>query len=435
MTAARAAKTVFGDPLVRFATAITALGFFGFVGWAAFVPLDEGVSANGAIVVEYDRQVVQHLEGGIIARLNVREGQRVETGSPLVVLQDTAALARRDQVIQLVAGLKASEIRLEALRSGAVPDFSRLNEIGADADAVAAVVERQAGLYRNQVTSVEANLSILEARRAGALASVTNKAEQIRSEERVLGALQDQLSTTRAMFAQQMARRDQLSELERQAASAEGMIARLRGEQAEARTLAADLGGQIAQFRAEHEEAIAAELVDVRERLLSAEEELLAAQDALDRAVIYAPQSGEVMNLQFSTEGGVVRPGEPILEIVPDETGLIAAVRVRPIDRARVTEGQSVRAQLSAYEGWTTPRLTGEVIGISADLKTDRVSGEEFYEARIRIPESELARAQNVELLPGLPVTAFIYAGTQRTTLEYLFEPISESLFRGLRGG
>lgn len=426
---------VLADPLVRIAASTSAVGFLGFMVWAAFIPLDEGVSANGAIMVEFDRQVVQHLEGGIIARLNVREGEMIEAGAPLIFLQDTAALAQRDQVLQIIASLLASEIRLNALRAGVDPDFSALFVLGADRAAVDGVIERQDRLFRNQVASFEANLSILEARRAGALQVVENKLEQIRSEERVLEALEDQLATTRAMFAQQMARRDQVSELERQFASSQGVIARLRGEQAEAGALAVDLAGQIAQLVAEHEEAISAEVVEVRERLMSAEEELLAAQDALNRSVIPAPQSGEVINMRFSTEGGVIRAGEPILEIVPAETGLIATVRVRPIDRARVAEGQSVRAQLSAYEGWKTPRLIGQVIGISADLKTDDVSGESFYEARIQIPESELARAANVELMPGMPVTAFIFAGTRRTTLEYLFEPISESLFRGLRGG
>jgi len=433
MSPMQARRSVWRDPLVRAAAAITIAGFLGFIAWAGIVPLDEGVSAHGQIVVENNRQVVQHLEGGIIAELNVREGETVEAGAPLIVLQGTATLARRDQVIQRVASLRASEIRLEALRLGVEPDFTPVVQLGADAEAVDAVIERQRRLHANQIASLEANTDVLEARRIGALETVDLKRQQITSEQRALTALEDQLEAMRRMYMQQMARLDQIRDLERQIATTEGAIARLRGEESQARTLAADLAGQITELQAERDEQLAAELVEVRERLLEAEEELLAAQDVLDRSVIYAPQAGEIINMRYSTEGGVVGAGEPILEIVPSETGLVAAVRVRPVDRARVFEGQTVRAQLSAYQGWTTPRLTGEVISVSADLKTDEQSGEQFYEARVRIPQSELARAEGVELMPGLPVSTFIFAGTQRTMLEYLFEPISESLFRGLR--
>ncbi|MCP2671095.1 HlyD family type I secretion periplasmic adaptor subunit [Maricaulaceae bacterium EIL42A08] len=434
MTNAEPFSSVWRDPLVRGATWISSLGFLGFLIWAAFIPLDEGVSAHGTIIVENNRQVVQHLEGGIIAELNVREGQTVEAGAPLIVLQGTSTLARRDQVLQSIASLRATEIRLEALRADEQPDFSPIYELGADDEAASAVIERQQRFFENQVASLRANLDVLEARRRGALETITIKRDQIGSEERALQALSDQLETMRSMYMQQMARLDQLRDLERQIALGESTVSRLSGEQSQARTLVADQAGQIAQARAQRDEQIGAELVEVRENLLEAEEELLAAQDALDRSVIYAPQSGEVINMKFSTEGGVVRSGEPILEIVPSETGLVAAVRIRPIDRARVFEGQQVRAQLSAYQGWTTPRLTGEVIGVSADLKRDQQNGDEFYEARVRIPQSELASAGDIELMPGMPVSAFIFAGTERTTLEYLFEPISESVFRGLRG-
>lgn len=421
------------DSFVRFCAIATGVGFLGFVAWAGFVPLDEGISAHGAIVVESSRQVVQHLEGGIIAGLHVREGDTVAAGDPLVMLQETAMLAGRDQVLQAFAGLRASELRLLALQSGEAPDFAPVAEIGVDSAIIAPVVTRQERLYRQQIMAFNADLAVLQARRDGARSAASLKAAQIDSAHEALEATLGQLDTTRAMYGEQMARLDQVRGLERDVAGLAGDIARLRVEQVEARTLAADIEGQIAQASAEHEQRLAEELVDVRTRLLEAQENLFAAQDRLDRSVIIAPQAGEILNLRFATLGGVVRPGEPILEIVPEGSDLIASVRVRPIDRARVVEGQTVRAQIQAYEGWATPRLLGEVVSVSADLKSDPNTGTEYYEARIRIPEEELARAGNIELMPGMPMSAFIFAGTRRTTLEYLFEPISESLFRGLR--
>lgn len=421
------------DGLVRVCAGGAIAGFAGFAIWAGFVPLDEGVSSHGTIVVEASRQVIQHLEGGIIAQLNVREGETVNAGDALVVLQETAALAGRDQVLQTVAGLRAAELRLLAFQAGEIPDFSEIEAMDLSDTARESILDRQQRLFRRQLNAYEAEIDVMEARRDGARDVTSLKASQITSARNALTATQGQLETTRAMYTQQMARLDQLRQLEREAANLQGEIARLQVEQVDARTRAADLGGQITQVRAEHEQTIAEELVDVRARLLEADEELRAMQDRLDRSVIEAPMSGEVMNLKFSTEGGVVRPGEPILEIVPDASGLIASVRVRPIDRARVFEGQTVRAQIQAYRGWATPRLLGEVISVSADLKSDAEGREQFYEVRIRIPEDELARAEHVELRPGMPISAFIFSGAQRTTFEYLFEPISESLFRGLR--
>ncbi len=422
------------DGFVRLCGFAVGAGFVGFLIWAVFVPLDEGVSAQGTIVVESNRQVVQHLEGGIIAELNVSEGEQVAAGDPLVVLQDTASLAGRDQVIQTVAALRASELRLLAVQSGQQPDFSDVATLDIDSETRDSILERQTRLFDRQVTTHETDLALLVARRDGARSAATLTEQQIGAARDALEAARGQYETTQAMYRQQMARLDQVRSLEREIAALEGDIARLRVEQVDAQTRATDLEGQIAQAQASHNQAIAEELVDVRTRLLEAEEGLLAAQDRLDRSIIYAPADGEVLNLSFSTEGGVVRPGEPILEIVPNGSGLIASVRVRPVDRARVFEGQTVRSQIHAYRGWQTPRLRGEVISVSADLKVDPQDSQQFYEVRIRIPEDELARAEQIELRPGMPISTFIFSGSERTTMEYLFEPISESLFRGLRG-
>jgi len=177
----------------------------------------------------------------------------------------------------------------------------------------------------------------------------------------------------------------------------------------------------------------AANLLSTSADLLAAEERLNAAQDILDRSVIFAPVSGEVLNMAFSTIGGVVRSGETLMEIVPNIGEVTASVQIAATDRSSVFEGQLVRTQFSSYKGWQAPRLEGEIIDVSADLKTDPVTAVSYYEARIRVPASEIAKTTNVDILPGMPVDAFIYSGKSRTMLDYLLEPLGESLFRGLR--
>jgi HlyD family type I secretion membrane fusion protein len=421
------------DGFVRICALISAGGILTFALWAGLVPLDEGISASGSIVVENSRRVVQHLEGGIIAELNVREGQKVSAGETLLVIEDVASKASRDQVLQTIAGLRASEERLLALRDGRAPDFETLNALDlAEADR-ADIIERQQSLFREGQAALNAERSVLEARRLGAVERAELLGEQIRVSIRALEATRAQLATTRDMFAQQMVRLDQLRQLERDVSGLEADIIRLQTDKAGSLSLATDLKGQIEQLNSMSARQIAEELVDVRARLLSADEELIAAQDVLDRAVLVSPMDAEVLNLNYRSAGGVVRGGEPILELVPESLGVVATVRVQPADRARVFEGQRVRAQVQAFKGWDSPRLEGNVIDVSADLKTDQMTGQSYYEVRIEIPDEALGAAVGKQILPGMPLTAFIFSGNRRTTMEYLLQPISESLFRGLR--
>jgi HlyD family type I secretion membrane fusion protein len=239
----------------------------------------------------------------------------------------------------------------------------------------------------------------------------------------------------RDRYGRQMARLDEVRSMEREVASMEADLGRLRTEAQQAETFEQDLAGQIAQTEAEFARQISAESLDVRVNLQSAEERLSAAQDVLNRSIVLAPRAGEVLNMRFSTRGGVVGAGESILEIVPNGGEVIAEVRIRPSDRAAVFEGQAVRTQITAYKSWTTPRLDGEVVSVSADLKTDRDTGVTYYEVRVMIPVSELSKLQDLAVIPGMPVEVFIFSGNSRTTLDYLLEPISESLFRGARSG
>lgn len=411
-------------------------GFGGFAAWAGLAPLEEGVAAGGQIVAEDNRKVVQHLEGGIVDAVAVREGDLVTAGAVLMRLQDTAALARRDQVAQEVAAFTATVARLTALQAQTdAPDFSALAGLALGAAARTDIIEREADLFDQQRQALTAELEVLASRRDAAVTTQGLRAEQIVITQRSLAAAREELGSVRGMFDQQLARRDQVASLQQRVAELEADIARLRSEEEDAGARARDLEGQIAQARARFAQQTSADLLDARAKLLAAQESLAAAQDVLDRAVITAPVAGEVLNLSFSTKGGVVRPGEPILEIVPPVQTATAAVRIRPTDRASVFVGQRVRTRISAYRSWRAPRLEGEVVSVSADLKSDPTTGAAYYEARVELPPlaSNAGDADRLDVRPGMPVEAFIFSGVSRTTFDYLFAPLSESLFRGFR--
>ena len=422
------------DKTVRHMALACALGFGGFAAWGATAPLEEGVAASGQIVVEDNRQQVQHLEGGIVSEIHVREGQWVERGDVLVILQRTASLANRDQVVQEYGALAASVARLRALQDGRdAPDFSALDPLDLGALERADIESRERGLFREQQSALSAEVAVLRARIRSAEQIQNSRSARITIAERGLASARNELQTINSMFAQQLARRDQVTASERLVAELEGEIATLEGERDNARADVVDLSAQIAQARASSARDVATSLLEISAELLAAEERLGAAQDVLDRSIITAPVSGEVLNMSQSTVGGVVASGSTLMEIIPAISEVTASVQIAAIDRPTVFEGQTVRTQLSAYKGWQAPRLEGEVIDISADLKTDPVTSVSYYEARVRVPESEIARTNGVEITPGMPVDTFIYSGRSRTFFSYIMEPLSDSLFIGLR--
>lgn len=422
------------DKIVWKMGAVCILGFGGFMLWGSLAPLEEGVAASGQIVVESNRQLVQHLEGGLVSEINVREGQFVEKGDILIVLKKTASLSNRDQVVQEYGALAASAARLRALQAKTLkPDFSALDHLDLGTEEKADIIKRETGLFEQQRSSLNADIAVLSARIKAAQQTKTSRDKQILIASRALESATGELAVITDMFSQQLARRDQVTASERLVATLEGDIARLQSQGDDAAASQLDLRAQIAQISARAAQENAANLLATSADLLAAEERLNAAQDVLDRSVIFAPVSGEVLNMAFSTIGGVVRSGETIMEIVPKIGEVTASVQIAATDRSSIFEGQLVRTQFSSYKGWQAPRLEGEIIDVSADLKTDPATSVSYYEARIRVPASEIARTSNVDIIPGMPVDAFIYSGKSRTMLDYLLEPLGESLFRGLR--
>ena len=237
----------------------------------------------------------------------------------------------------------------------------------------------------------------------------------------------------REVFAKKLARKDRVTQVDRLVANLEGDIARLKSDRENAQATMLDHEAQIAQARARASREIAQDLLETNASLLAAEEQLNAAQDILNRSEIISPVSGEVLNMSFATIGAVVKPAETLMEIVPDIGEVTAAVQIAAVDRSSVHEGQSVRTQFTSYKGWQAPRLNGEIIDISADLKIDPITALSYYEAKIRVPKSELIGIEDLDILPGIPVDVFIYSGKSRTLMDYIFEPLGESLYRGLR--
>ena len=422
------------DKLVRRMGLICALGFGGFLIWAFIAPLEEGVASNGQIIVEDNRQLVQHLEGGLVKEIFVREGDIAQQGAVLVVLEKTRALANRDQIIQEYAASAASVARLAALRDNQViPDFSRLDGLELGAVEQQNIIRRESDLFKQQKNALQSDMAVLQTRIRAAEKTIESRNRQVEITNTALQSAQSELELVREIFSKQLARKDQVTTTERLVANLEGEKARLESEGETAESTILELKARIVQTRSDFARDIASDHLEANAVLLAAAEQLRTAQDVLNRSEIIAPVSGEVLNMAFSTVGGVVRPGETLMEIVPDIDRVTASIRIAAVDRSSVHEGQTVRTQFSSYKGWQAPRLEGLITDISADLKVDPITSVSYYEARVHVSPEEMAKTNNLEITPGMPVDVFIYSGTSRTFMEYIFEPLGESLFRGLR--
>jgi len=258
------------DGTVRKMALICGVGFGGFLLWGSLAPLEEGVAASGQIVIEDNRQVVQHLEGGLVSEILIREGQTVQKGDVLIVLQKTASLSNRDQVVQEYGALSASVARQKALRDNkASPDFSALDSLELGEIEKADIIRREAGLFLQQKNALLADVSVLSARVQAAINTQASRTRQIIIAEKALSAAEQELTTLRDIFSQQLARRDQVTAAERLVANLEGDIARLLSEKEDATSSQRDFQAQIAQTRARAAQENATNLLSTSGDLLA----------------------------------------------------------------------------------------------------------------------------------------------------------------------
>lgn len=425
---------ILGDNTTLWAGIACFLGLGGFLVWSLTAKLAEGVTTAGQIVVEDNRKIIQHLEGGIVRIVHVREGSLVKKGDLLIELDQLASLAQRDEIAKELAVQQASIQRLQALIGEIpAPDFTLLAETPITDDVRNEIVNQQQSLFENQKTSLATELSVLRARRTTLKSREQNLTSQINAVSRSLSIAQNDLARRKRYLKQKWETIDRVQSVEREVASLEAELSRLEATQNEANVSAKEIDQEIRSAKASAMTSASGELLEARQGVLRAQERLGTSQDILSRKEIYAPRAGKVLNLTFTTIGGVVSPGEPIMEIVPNTSKMVAQVQLKPTDRDAVQIGQTVKAQLSAYKQWLSPRMDGIVESISADLKINKETGLGYYEARIVLDSETLKSNVNVQVIPGMPIQAFIDSGQRRTFADMIIEPIAATIERGTK--
>ncbi|MGE3143605.1 MAG: HlyD family type I secretion periplasmic adaptor subunit [Hyphomonadaceae bacterium] len=383
--------------------------FFGlFLGWAALAPLSAAVVAPGVVVVSGNRQTVQHRDGGVIAQLNVVEGQRVNQRQILIELSAPEVQAQERALFSQVLDQQMQRTMIAAEMSGAT--------------ALASPPEWASFSAEDRAAAEAAFVRYQEDGRGGAWSQFGARIQGYRDEIAAIGlqeaSLRDELSGTRQLADEQLVPLTRVRALERALADLQGRRAELRA------SIAAT------------EQARSEERRRVEARLAELTPQWIGAQAQLERTRLRAPTDGVVVGLTAHTIGGVIRPGERVMDVVPDGQDLVVEAHVKPEDADNIHPGMRTEVKITAFTGRNLPILDGVVRTVSADRLQDERTGQGYFSAQVVVAASELAQLArtdaNRRLRAGLPAE-IVVPTRSRTALQYLFEPLNQTLWRAFR--
>ena len=416
-----------------FGLAVFSVFVVGFGVWSTMAPLAEAAIAPGTIKVEGNRRTVQHLEGGIVREILVRDGSKVQAGQVLVrlddVQSDSTAEAQRAQRWALMA--QDARLVAEMGKPGDPIEFppDLLNSANPRArDAV----RGQRELYEARTTSLNSQLRVLRARIDQQQAVIRGAQGQMAATRNQLVLIRQEEQMRRSLQSSGLTRLPELLAVQRAMAGLEGTMQELTSQVDRANATIAESERQIQQVLDQRIQEVSTELREVRGRLADSEERLRAATDVQTRRDILAPESGTVVNQRLFTLGAVVKPGEPLLDIVPDQDRLVAEVNIQPSDIDVVFPGLQSEIRLPAFKQRLVPFLNGQVTWVAADVTTNEQTRQQYYPAKISIDREQLDRLPNVFLTPGMPVEAHVQIG-QRSFFQYMTQPIRDSFARAFR--
>jgi HlyD family secretion protein len=421
---------------VRLGTIIAVAFFVVFLGWLALVPLDSGVHAQGAIAVAGNRQSVQHRDGGVVTAIHVREGQHVRAGDVLVELSAPELRAAERALTSDYLTLLAQRARLLA-ESGGQRDFAVPAEFASlpaeDRELAQQAIALQRSEMRARAGSDSAQRSVLGQRAGQLVQQQSGYVKQREALERQQQLIQQELDGLMSVAAKGYASMNRVRQLQRAQADLEGQEAAMRAEFARAGEGIGETRMQSLSVTRGRLESIESDLKETQSKLSETLPKLVATREQLQRSLVRSPATGQVVGLTVFTVGGVVQPGQTLMEVVPDGRELVIRAQINPADADDVFVGQEAQVRFVTVHNRSLPLFSGTVKTMSADSFSDEKSGRSYFRSEIVVPESEFARVRsalgNGELRPGLPVE-IVMTVRKRTALQYLLEPLTGVMWR-----
>jgi HlyD family type I secretion membrane fusion protein len=407
--------------------------FFGVFGaWAAFAPLESAAVARGVISVETQRKTIQHLEGGIVGEILVRDGDEVAADAILVVLDDTQARATLDLLRGRHRGARALEARLIAERDGAA-DIAFPEEIRDSADTdVAELVRAQRNIFMGRRQSIAGQVAIMQQRIAQIQQEIRGLEGQTAAQAEQLALTNEEIASNQKLVDQGLSGKTRLLELQRALAEVTGEHSQSLAAIARAQQNIEETRLEMADLRTNFMNEAVQQLGVVQTELLDLGEQIRAAEDVLRRTVIRSPMAGTVVGMQVHTVGGVVAPGQALLDVVPKGDRLIVEAFVDPNDIDVVEVGLEAQVRLTALTQRNLAPLEGHVTTVSADRLMDERTGASYFLARVELDDDPAAKLGGERLYPGMQAEVMIVTGA-RTTLDYLSRPLVDSFNRAFR--
>lgn len=418
--------------MVLFGFSVLALGAGVVGGWAAFAPLATGSVAPGFVKIEGDRKIVQHLEGGIVRTIHVKEGSAVAEGDLLITLDDTQARAKFTILNNENRRLLATVARLEAERNGAdeivFPEelVAAINEPG-----MAKLLIEQREIFKARRETIYGTVEILNRRTAQAREEISGLQRLISSRNQQRNLIEEELAGVRTLFNQGYAPKTRLLALERAAEGIKGENAQRSAEIASVRQRIGELEIRVIEEREKIQREAAGGLEDASARLADLRQEITAVTDLLNRREIRAPKAGIVLGLRVHTSGAVIGSGTDILEIVPTDGARVIEAHISTEDIDVVHAGLPARVSLTAYDSRRTPDLPAVVTQVSADRIVDQRTGRAYFIAKVEMDQAELT-SRGLTLAPGMSADVIIITG-ERTIMDYILSPLTSNMRRSLR--
>lgn len=424
---------------LRLGGIVAGVFFILLLGWAALVPLDAGVRAQGTIAVSGNRQAVQHRDGGVVTAIHVREGQKVRQGQLLVEMAAPELQAAERALTSDYLTLLAQRARLMAERGGLgsfAPPAEFASLTGPDrllADQALALQRAQMQARRRSLSAQESVLGQRSAQLGEQRTGYAAQRESLRQQKRLIV---EELSGLRELSAKGFVSTSRIRAMERAQADIERQEAAMTAEMARAGQGMGESRMQALSIQSSSLEQIAADLRDTQSRLSETLPKLIAAREQLQRARIKSPATGQVVGLSVFTVGGVVAPGQTLMEIVPDNKSLVIRAQVAPGDADDLYPGQHAQVRFSSIHEKSVPLVDATVKTVSADSLRDEKTGVAYFTAEVEVPRAELDQISRQlgrgRLRPGLPVEVVISV-RKRTALQYLLEPLTANFWRSFR--
>jgi protease secretion system membrane fusion protein len=409
------------------------LGFGGFLVWAGLAPLDEGVPGAGMVAIDTKRKSVQHLSGGIIKEVLVGEGDQVKEGQLLIRMDETMLRAGYESIRQRYLGLRAMESRLHAEQRGSATIGVHPDVQQASSDPqIREVVATQQQLFHSRRSALQAELRSIEESIQGQEALIVAYDSMLVNRKQQQALLNEELNNTRGLVSEGYVPRNRQLELERAAAEFSSGVAELQGNTMRARRAIGELRQRTIFRQQEYRKEVESQLADVGREVQADASKFKAAKEELGRLEIRSPASGQVVGLAFQTVGGVIGPGQKLMDVVPQDQALLVEARVPPHLIDRVHSNLAVDVRFSSFAHSPQLVVDGKVVSVSGDLLVDPQTGIGYFLARVAVTAEGYKKLGNRQLQPGMPVEVVFLTG-ERSLLTYLVHPLTKRLAASMK--